>query len=58
MKIKGYDIIGDIHGYARQLLQLLDVLGYASDGDSFRHPTRKTVFVGDFIDRGGRDLPP
>lgn len=52
MKIRGYDIIGDIHGHAEQLLQLLETLGYAEDGDCLRHPTRKAVFLGDFIDRG------
>ena len=52
MKIKGYDIIGDIHGYAKQLLQLLGALGYADDGECFRHTSRTAVFLGDFIDRG------
>ncbi|MEZ6126013.1 MAG: metallophosphoesterase [Planctomycetaceae bacterium] len=47
-----YDIIGDIHGHADELVELLSQLGYREDRDSFRHPHRKVVFCGDFIDRG------
>lgn len=52
MKITGYDVIGDIHGHAEELLRLLEILGYSRAGDCFRHPSRKVVFLGDFIDRG------
>ncbi|WP_404308246.1 metallophosphoesterase [Neorhodopirellula lusitana] len=47
-----YDIIGDIHGHANELKYLFMSLGYQRQGDGFRHPDRKIVFVGDFVDRG------
>lgn len=47
-----YDIIGDIHGYADELVELLEKMGYKDDNGVFRHPTRKVIFVGDLIDRG------
>lgn len=48
-----YDIIGDIHGYAGQLRQLLKKMEYQFKGGTFVHPSgRQAVFVGDFIDRG------
>ena len=50
--MEGYDIIGDIHGHADRLTALLQKMGYVRDGDVYRHPTRKAVFLGDFIDRG------
>lgn len=46
------DIIGDIHGHANELRQLLESLGYALHGRGYRHADRKAVFVGDFLDRG------
>jgi Calcineurin-like phosphoesterase len=49
---QGYDVIGDIHGYADALRRLLTKLGYAEVQGVFRHETRKAVFVGDFVDRG------
>jgi len=48
----GYDIIGDIHGHASELQALLLDLGYSRHGRGFRHPNRRAIFVGDFIDRG------
>jgi protein phosphatase len=50
-----FDIIGDVHGCARELTSLLGRLGYARP--SARHPFqnpegRRVVFVGDFVDRG------
>jgi hypothetical protein len=50
----GFDLIGDIHGHAEPLRALLEKLGYRSHGGRFgyRHPSRKAIFVGDFIDRG------
>ena len=48
----GYDIIGDIHGSARALVDLLLRLGYTQDGPAFYHPSRKVIFVGDIVDRG------
>lgn len=47
-----YDLIGDIHGYAKPLKQLLEKLGYQFNGDFWQHPTRKVIFLGDFVDRG------
>ena len=47
-----YDLIGDIHGYADELVQLLEVLGYEKAQGVYRHPERKVIFLGDFIDRG------
>ena len=51
-----YDIIGDIHGQADKLEALLGKMGYASRGGTFRHPGRMAIFVGDFIDRGPRNV--
>jgi len=47
-----YDIIGDIHGHADALVELLTLLGYERIGTTFAHPDRKVIFLGDFIDRG------
>jgi Calcineurin-like phosphoesterase len=47
-----YDIIGDIHGHAEKLEALLSKLGYRNTCGAWRHPERKAIFVGDFIDRG------
>jgi hypothetical protein len=47
-----YDLIGDIHGYAGPLQQLLKKLGYTRHKGAYRHPGRLVVFLGDFIDRG------
>ncbi|MDX1587183.1 MAG: metallophosphoesterase [Balneolaceae bacterium] len=47
-----YDIIGDIHGHASVLEKLLGKLGYRLSGGAYRHPERKALFVGDYIDRG------
>ena len=47
-----YDIIGDIHGHARTLEALLEKLGYSREEGTWRHPERKVIFLGDFIDRG------
>lgn len=47
-----YDIIGDVHGYASILKKLLLQLGYKKTENGYHHPTRKAVFVGDFVNRG------
>jgi protein phosphatase len=50
-----FDIIGDVHGCADELKELLAELGYAFDDDivSYRHPlARKAIFLGDLADRG------
>jgi Calcineurin-like phosphoesterase len=47
-----YDIIGDIHGHALTLEALLGRLGYAREDGVHRHPDRRVIFLGDFIDTG------
>src|SRR5436190_11817384 len=47
-----YDLIGDIHGHADELVQLLESLGYWKAQGAYGHPERKVIFLGDFIDRG------
>ena len=51
-----FDIIGDIHGCADELEELLTALGYAPDESGvWRHPLgRRVVFLGDLVDRGPR----
>ena len=50
--VSGYDIIGDIHGQAEKLKELLGKLGYKLGvGGFYAHPERQVIFVGDFIDR-------
>ena len=52
MAIQGYDLVGDVHGHADPLHRLLDKLDYTEVEGVFRHPERKMIFVGDFVDRG------
>jgi len=47
-----YDIIGDVHGFANELEELLEKLGYTRNKGIWKHNSRKAIFVGDFIDRG------
>ncbi|HET7271953.1 MAG TPA: AAA family ATPase, partial [Rubrobacter sp.] len=54
-----FDIIGDVHGCADELVALLDRLGYAvsaaQDGAGYavRPPDgRRAIFLGDLVDRG------
>jgi protein phosphatase len=51
-----FDIIGDVHGCADELEELLVALGWACDADGvWRHPeNRRAVFLGDLVDRGPR----
>lgn len=49
-----YDIIGDIHGNYDLLVKLLKKLDYQQNNDSFSHPNRKVIFMGDFINRGNK----
>jgi len=49
-----YDLIGDIHGHADELVQLLAALGYRRERGAFRHPERTAIFLGDLIDRGSQ----
>lgn len=50
----GYDIIGDIHGYADKLESLLIRMDYKiNDQGWFEHSgSRQAIFLGDFIDKG------
>ena len=51
--MQNYDIIGDIHGCSLTLVSLLKTLGYAQGSDgTYRHASRKAIFLGDFVDRG------
>ena len=55
MSVQGYDIVGDIHGQAAELEQLLITMGYKLNDDAFyAHDERKVIFLGDFVDRGTR----
>jgi hypothetical protein len=47
-----YDLIGDIHGHAEAMKELLYKMDYRENAGIWRHPTRKAIFVGDYIDRG------
>jgi hypothetical protein len=51
-----WDIIGDIHGHADALTSLLKKLGYREHHGAWRHTERTAVFLGDFIDRGPKQL--
>jgi polynucleotide kinase-phosphatase len=62
-----FDLIGDVHGCATELEELLALLGYElieqhdgefpDGGPVYAHPAgRKAVFVGDLVDRGSRIL--
>ena len=50
--VEGYDVIGDVHGCAHALRQLLMRLEYRESDGIWHHPSRKAVFVGDILDRG------
>lgn len=47
-----YDLIGDIHGYHFKLEQLLRQMNYTKVKGVWKHPERKVIFVGDYIDKG------
>lgn len=49
-----FDVIGDVHGCTEELLELVSLLGYKSDGaGGLSHPEgRKLIFLGDLADRG------
>ena len=62
-----FDVIGDVHGCADELEELLGLLGYEvvderrgefpEGGPVYTHPEGRTaVFVGDLVDRGPRIL--
>ena len=41
------DFIGDIHGHADKLEQLLSKLGYEKKNGTYSHSESKMIFVGD-----------
>ncbi len=49
---RSYDLIGDLHGCADSLCQLLQLLGYRQINGVWQHPRRMAIFLGDIIDRG------
>ena len=49
-----YDMIGDIHGHADELVELLEMLDYRKSEGVYGHPERQAIFLGDFIDRGSQ----
>ncbi len=54
-----FDIIGDVHGCAKELEILLEKLGYikGENGCGYVHLAgRKAVFLGDFCDRGNHNV--
>jgi hypothetical protein len=51
-----YDIIGDIHGHADALKALLYSMGYRESNGVWQHWERQAIFVGDFIDRGSKQI--
>ena len=51
-----YDILGDIHGCYDTLVALLNKLDYELIDGCYQHASRKLIFVGDFIDRGPKQL--
>ena len=51
-----YDIIGDVHGQADALTALLRKMGYRELKGAWRHPGRCAIFVGDFVDRGPKQV--
>lgn len=48
------DLIGDVHGHADELEELLTTLGYVKEYHYYSHPDpkRTVLFIGDYIDRG------
>lgn len=52
----GYDVIGDVHGHAGVLKNLLGKLGYEHRQGAWRHRERQAIFVGDLIDRGPEQI--
>ena len=52
MKKQSYDLVGDIHGQANELVRLLEKLSYKKVNGVWQHAERKVIFLGDFVDRG------
>lgn len=51
-EVRGYDIIGDVHGCANALEKLLSDMGYKKRQGVYQYPGRQALFVGDIVDRG------
>ncbi|CAH7360955.1 Bis(5'-nucleosyl)-tetraphosphatase PrpE (asymmetrical) [Vibrio chagasii] len=49
---KPFDVFQDVHGQGDKLEALLQKLGYVHDGDSYVHPEKTALFLGDLIDNG------
>jgi len=47
-----FDLIGDIHGHADELKELLSKLGYKNQNWTWSHKMRMPIFLGDYIDMG------
>ncbi len=47
-----FDIIGDVHGHAKGLEQLLKSMDYERKKGLYQHNERIAIFVGDMINRG------
>ncbi len=53
--MRGYDLLGDVHGCGNTLRHLLQLMGYRQQQGAWRHPQgRQVIFVGDIVDRGPR----
>jgi hypothetical protein len=50
--MKGFDLIGDVHGCCDSLIALLATLGYEKRSGVYQHPHRRAIFLGDLVDRG------
>jgi len=52
-----YDLVGDVHGHADKLENLLAHMGYVRAGPGYTAPAgRQLVFLGDLIDRGPKQM--
>lgn len=47
-----FDLIGDVHGCAEELEELLDALGYEARDGIRQRDDRRVIFLGDLVDRG------
>ena len=52
----GYDVIGDVHGHADALTELLAAMDYVESDGVWAHHERQAIFVGDLIDRGPKQI--
>lgn len=53
-EVRGFDLIGDVHGCGLTLVRLLEALGYRQQQGVYCHPERQAIFLGDIVDRGPR----